>query len=180
MRKNEIINENSNINISTMRILMRQLAVEDITEFYEIVKKNSVGQWLGIGNGMTFEESEQYVNKILKHWNQHSFGVWAVVNNSTKEIMGHCGLRYIDDTKDIEIIYLLDPKFWGMGYATEAGNAAIKFAFNSLKINKLAARVRTNNFKSKKVLVKLGFQFIYDKDYDGRKLSYYELLNQNS
>ncbi|WP_164669014.1 GNAT family N-acetyltransferase [Virgibacillus doumboii] len=173
---NEIINENPNMNISTKRILMRQLTVADIKEFYEIVKKNSVGEWLGIGNGMSFEESEQYVNKIIKHWNQHSFGVWAVVNKSTKEIMGHCGLRYIDDTENIEIIYLLDPKFWGMGYATEAGNAAIKFAFKSLKINKLTARVRTNNLKSKKVIDKLGFKFIYDKDYDGRRLSFYELF----
>jgi|SRR5699024_205535 len=180
MRKNKKINENPNMNISTKRILMRQLSVGDIEEFYEIVKKNNVGKWLGIGNGMSFEESEQYVNKIIKHWNKHNFGVWAVVNKSTKEIMGHCGLRYLDGTEDIEIIYLLDPRFWGMGYATEAGNAAINFAFNSLNIDKITARVRTNNIKSKKVIDKLGFQFIYNKAYDGRKLSYYELFNQYS
>ncbi|GGB37948.1 N-acetyltransferase [Lentibacillus populi] len=165
------------LNINTKRILMRKLSTEDIKEFYEIVKKNDVGNWLGIGNGMSFKETEQYVNQIIKHWKQHNFGVWALINQSTDEIMGHCGLRYIDDTEDIEIIYLLDPKFWGKGYATEAGNAAIQFAFNSLKIHKLIARVRTNNSNSKKVIDKLGFKFIYDRDYNGRRLSYYELSN---
>lgn len=163
MAKNKIMNENTNRNISTKRMLMRPLTVGDIEEFYEIVKKNNVGKWLGIGSGMSFEESRQYVKKIIQHWNKYSFGVWAVVNKSTKAIMGHCGLRYLDDTNDIEIIYLLDPKYWGMGYATEAGNAAVNFAFNSLKINKLIERVRKNNIKSKQVIDSLDFSLFMIK-----------------
>jgi ribosomal-protein-alanine N-acetyltransferase len=177
IRLTEMSNEKSKEKIITKQFIMRKLTKADIEEFYEIVKKNEVGKWLGLGKGMSFEEAEQYVNKIIKHWTQHSFGVWGVINKSTEEIMGHCGLRYIDDTEDIEIIYLLDPKFWGKGYATEAGNTAIQYAFNSLKVNKLTARVRTNNSKSKKVIDKLGFKFICDRDYDGRLLSYYELFN---
>lgn len=169
--------ENSQLNINTQRILMRKPSTKDIKEFYEILKKNDVGQWLGIGKGMSFKEAEQYVNQIIKHWKQHNFGVWALINQSTEEMMGHCGLRYIDDTKDIEIIYLLDPKFWGNGYATEAGNAAKQFASNYLNIQNLIARVRTNNSKSKKVIDKLGFKFICDRDYNGRSLSYYKFFN---
>jgi len=157
--------------------MMRLFTKEDIEEFYEIVKKNEVGKWLGLGKGMPFEEAEEYVTKIIKHWAKYHFGVWAVIDKTSEEIMGHCGLRYMDDTEDIEIIYLLDPKYWGKGYATEAGNEVIQYAFNSLQVNKLMARVRTNNSKSKKVMDKLGFEFIGDSEYAGRTLSYYRLTN---
>lgn len=179
MRKNEVMNGSLNMNLNTERIFLRAITAEDINEFYEIMKKDSVGKWLGIGKGMSLEETEQYMNKIIKHWNQYGFGVWATVNKSSGEIMGHCGLRYIDDTEDIEIIYLLDPGFWGVGYASEAADTVINFAFQSLKIKKLTARVRTNNIKSKKVIEKLGFQFIDDKHYHDRTLSYFELFQQN-
>lgn len=161
--------------IITDRLIMRKLTKDDIPAFYEIVKKNEVGKWLGIGKGMSFNEAEQYVNNFIKHWKSNEFGVWGLINKSDEKIMGHCGLRYIDNTEDIEIIYLLDPNYWGKGYATEAGNIAVELAFNTLKVKKLVARVRTNNSKSKKVIDKLGFTFIGDKEHDNRTLSYYEI-----
>jgi ribosomal-protein-alanine N-acetyltransferase len=177
-------NENSNDirteDFSTERILMSKFMKEDINEFFEIVKKHEVGEWLGLGKGMSFEETEGYISRILKHWTLHNFGVWALKNKSNKEIMGHCGLRYIDDTEDIEIIYLLDPKYWGKGIATEAGNEAVQYAFNILKIDKLLARIRPNNSRSKNVINKIGFKFIGDRKYDDRILSYYELYNSDT
>lgn len=165
----------SSNDIITKRLTLRKFSDRDMKKFYEIVKKNEVGEWLGIGKGMSFEEAEAYLNKIIEHWTKHNFGVWAVINKTNEEIMGHCGLRYIDETEDIEIIYLLDPNFWGKGYATEAGNEVIKYAFNNLRIDKLIARVRTGNSKSKRVIDKLGFEYIGDREYAGRTLSFYEI-----
>lgn len=172
---NEMSSERSNYNITTKRLIMRKFSEGDLEEFYEIVKKNEVGNWLGLGKGMSFEEAKGYVNEIIKHWTKHNFGVWVVINKANKAIMGHCGLRYIDDTEDIEIIYLLDPKYWGKGYATEAGNEAIQYAFNYLRVDKLMARVRTDNSKSKKVIDKLGFEYIGNREYAGRTLSFYKM-----
>ena len=31
-------------------------------------------------------------------------------------------------------MYLLDPEFWGRGYATEAAKASIQYATNSMEI----------------------------------------------
>jgi ribosomal-protein-alanine N-acetyltransferase len=173
-------NEIGTEEISTERIFMRKFKKEDMDEFYEIVKKHEVGEWLGLGKGMSFEESEDYINRIIKHWTLHNFGVWAVTHKSNKEILGHCGLRYINNTEDIEIIYLLDPVFWRKGIATEAGNAAVQYAFNILKIDKLLARIRPNNNRSKNVINKIGFKFIGDRKYDDRILSYYELYNSDT
>lgn len=166
--------------IITDRIIMREFEENDIEELYDIVKKNEVGEWLGIGKGMRLNEAKDYLDKILTHWSTYNFGVWAVVNISNNQIMGHCGFRYIDNTEEIEIIYLLDPKYWDQGITTEAGKTALQYAFTILNVDKVIARVLINNSKSKKVIDKLGFKFIGDKNYNGRILSYYELEKQGS
>ncbi|KEK23103.1 GNAT family N-acetyltransferase [Bacillus gaemokensis] len=160
--------------IRTERLFMRKPSIEDIDEFYEIVKNNEVDKWLAVSRGMSREEAEQYVGKLIEHWNQNGFGVWLVFNTTTGEMMGHCGLRYIDGTKDVEIMYLLDLKFWGNGYATEAAQAAIQYAFHTMKINRLIARIRSANDKSKNVLEKSGFKYTQDVNHEGHQLSYYE------
>ncbi|MGG2093384.1 GNAT family N-acetyltransferase [Bacillus sp. S13(2024)] len=162
--------------ISTDRLYMRKLSLEDIDDIYEIVKKDEVGKWLASSKGMTKEETKIYVEKFVNHWNQYGFGVWAILDNVTKKIIGHCGLRYIDEKEeDIEIMYLLDPECWGKGYATEAANASIHYATNSMKIKKLIARIKVANAKSSKVLETLGFEFTGNKDYPGKQLSHYEM-----
>jgi [ribosomal protein S5]-alanine N-acetyltransferase len=160
--------------INTDRVSLRKFNKGDAEEFYEIVKKHEVGEWLGLGKGMTFNESENYLNMILHHWSKHNFGVWAVINKFSKDMMGHCGLRYMTDTNDVELIYLLDPKFWGQGIATEAGEAVVQYAFHSLNVDTLYTRVRINNSRSKNVIKKLGFTFIENKELDGRILSHYK------
>ncbi|EJS45436.1 hypothetical protein ICE_05618 [Bacillus cereus BAG1X1-2] len=162
--------------ITTDRLYLRKISLEDIDDIYSIVKKDMVGTWLAASRGMTKEETKVYVEKFIDHWNQYGFGVWAVLNKCTGEIIGHCGLRYVDQKEEeVEIMYLLDPEFWGRGYATEAAIASIQYATNSMEIKKLIARIKITNDKSKKVLETLGFQYTYDKDYQGKRLSHYEI-----
>lgn len=144
--------------------------------FIIIVKNDTVGKWLAASRGMTIVEAKIYVEKFIDHWNQYGFGVWAVLNKCTGEIRGHCGLRYVDPKEEeVEIMYLLDPKFLGRGYATEAAKASIQYATKSMEIKKLIARIKITNDKSKRVLETLGFQLAYDKDYQGKQLSHYEI-----
>ena len=52
--------------------------------------------------------------QLISHWEQYGFGVWLLVNRNTGELLGHCGLRKIDETGEIEIMYLLDPNIGEM------------------------------------------------------------------
>ncbi|MGD7043190.1 GNAT family N-acetyltransferase [Jeotgalibacillus proteolyticus] len=168
------MNESSNERIYTDRLYLRKITFEDTADIYKIVKEHEVGKWLAASKGLSFEETEEYVRKLVEHWNQHQFGVWVVVNQSSVEIIGHCGLRFIEDTQDIEIMYLLSKNHWGRGYASEAARAAIDFANHTLNVNQVAARVRVMNEKSIKTLTSLGFHFIEERNYNGRVLSFYE------
>ena len=50
------------------------------------------------------------------------------------------------------------PDFWGKGYATEAANAALKFAFNALNLDEVVAFTTLNNTPSQRVMQRLKMQ----------------------
>ncbi len=53
--------------------------------------------------------------------------------------------------------YWIGAPYWGFGYATEAGNAALGFAFGWLGLAALSAQHYEDNPSSARVLAKLGF-----------------------
>ncbi|EOV9527087.1 GNAT family N-acetyltransferase [Bacillus cytotoxicus] len=153
---------------------MRRPSMENRDEFYEIVKQEEVGKWLAVARGMLREEAEQYIDQLISHWKQNGFGVWFLFHKISGELLGHCGLRYIDGTEEVEIMYLLNPKFWGKGYATEAAYAAIQYAIYDLKLTTLKARIKTENMKSRNLLEKIGFTYTHDRRKNGDILLHFE------
>ncbi|AIK54767.1 acetyltransferase family protein [Bacillus anthracis] len=83
--------------------------------------------------------------------------------------------KKIDETGEIEIMYLLDPEYWGNGYASEAAKASIQYAKEMMNVKRIIARVKVANENSKKLLRNLGFTYTHDVDHSGRLLSYFEL-----
>ena len=57
----------------------------------------------------------------------------------------------------IEIGYDLNPEYWGKGIMQEALSKIIHFAFTSMKINKIEAKIEPENKSSIKLLEKLDF-----------------------
>ncbi|MCC0768245.1 MULTISPECIES: GNAT family N-acetyltransferase [Bacillus] len=161
--------------IHTKRLLMRKPLIEDTDQFYSIIKEDAVGKWLAKSSGMSKGEAKDYIMQLISHWEKYDFGVWLLVNRNTGELLGHCGLRKIDETGEIEIMYVLDPEYWGNGYASEAAKASIQYAKEMMNVKRIIARVKVANENSKKLLRNLGFTYTHDVDHSGRLLSYFEL-----
>ncbi|EMA6342908.1 GNAT family N-acetyltransferase [Bacillus cytotoxicus] len=160
--------------IETKRLYMRPPSIGNRDEFYEIVKQEEVGKWLAVARGMLREEAEQYINQLISHWKQNGFGVWFLFHKISGELLGHCGLRCIDETEEVEIMYLLNPKFWGKGYATEAAYATIQYAIYDLKLTTFKARIKTENMKSRNLLEKIGFTYTHDRGKNEDTLLHFE------
>ncbi|HEY0026485.1 MAG TPA: GNAT family N-acetyltransferase [Allosphingosinicella sp.] len=58
---------------------------------------------------------------------------------------------------ELEFGYWIAQRFWGLGFATEAGRAVIDFARESLRVRRLSAGHFLDNPASGRVLEKLGF-----------------------
>jgi RimJ/RimL family protein N-acetyltransferase len=73
------------------------------------------------------------------------------------ELVGSIGFGR-DQDGEIELGYWIGRAFWGRGYATEAGRAAVAMARDSLRLRKLNAGHFLDNPASGRVLEKLGFR----------------------
>lgn len=105
---------------------------------------------------------------------------WPVFDLVSDELIGCCGLRPYRECKyEYEIGFHLRPEFWEQGYAMEAANAVIYYAFSVLKAERLFAGHNPNNTASRKVLNKLGFSYIGDEFYEPTGLYHpsYELCD---
>lgn len=71
-------------------------------------------------------------------------------------LVGGIGLTRND--ADVELSFWIARAYWGLGFATEAGQAVIELADEGLRLPRLVARHFTDNSASARVLHKLGFE----------------------
>ena len=72
--------------------------------------------------------------------------------------VGWCGLsQWNPDYRSASLGYCLTEAAWGQGYATEAAGALLRWAFDTLDLNRVQAETDTRNVASARVLEKLGF-----------------------
>jgi RimJ/RimL family protein N-acetyltransferase len=72
--------------------------------------------------------------------------------------IGWCGLTsWNPDFRSASLGYVFDAAAWGHGYATETAHAVLRWAFDTLDLNRVQAETDTRNVASARVLEKLGF-----------------------
>jgi ribosomal-protein-serine acetyltransferase len=63
-----------------------------------------------------------------------------------------------------ELAYWVCPEFEGQGIMTESGRRVVEFAFSDLRLHKLVVGHHINNHKSEKLILRLGFRFLYKEE----------------
>jgi ribosomal-protein-alanine N-acetyltransferase len=72
--------------------------------------------------------------------------------------LGWCGLTgWNPDYRSASLGYCFGEAAWGHGYATEAAHAVLRWAFDTLDLNRVQAETDTRNLASARVLEKMGF-----------------------
>lgn len=83
----------------------------------------------------------------------------AIDRASDGEFLGWCSLsQWNPDFRSASLGYCFTEASWGHGYATEAARAVLRWAFDTLDLNRVQAEADTRNIGSARVLEKLGFQ----------------------
>jgi RimJ/RimL family protein N-acetyltransferase len=81
---------------------------------------------------------------------------------SDETLIGELSFKRINHEKSqCELgIALVNDKYKGLGYGTEAVEMAIDYVFNVLKLNYIYANTMGSNFKMQRIFNKFGFEFI--------------------
>ncbi len=84
---------------------------------------------------------------------------WAVRSTSgNPSLLGVVALDCHHDLEDIEVSYLFLPEHWGRGYATEAVQQVLAYAFGTMGFRRVVAETQAANAASVRLLERLGFR----------------------
>lgn len=112
----------------------------------------------GLTEGMKWEAPQSKEALAMSISQEQISGVWypLVIADRNDELLGRFFLN--GSTGSWEIGYWLLPEHQGKGYALEAAQAMIDYAFHELKADKVIASSCTWNKKSSALLAKLGMK----------------------
>ncbi|SNR35132.1 GNAT family N-acetyltransferase [Flavobacterium sp. ov086] len=170
--------------IETERLLLREFLLTDDIGLFELESNPNVHLFVGKKPITHIDQSRAYIDFLHKQYADFGTGRWAVILKETGEFIGWSGIKFItneiNNHKDFyEIGYRFIERHWGKGYATEAGKAFIDQAFNVMKVDAVYAYADPGNENSRKILEKLGLQYVNAFEYEEELEVWYEMRNPN-
>jgi RimJ/RimL family protein N-acetyltransferase len=165
--------------IETGRLQLRRFAAgdwQDLARFYtddQVMRHMLPGR--GLDRAQAQDRAKSNIHNFNDHWDRRGYGVWAVTDRASGRLLGQCGLRWIPEAEQTELLYLLTKTVWGRGLATEASRSAIGYAFGHAGLQHLIAVTAPENRGSQRVLGKLGFAPDGEKPLWDRMVSWFDL-----
>lgn len=150
--------------IETERLILRNWQLSDAGDLYEYAQSELVGPNAGWKPHKNIEESKEIIKMFIDHND-----VYALELKSKNKVIGSLGLHKcrhdegLDELKQREIGYVLNPKYWGNGYVPEAVKAVIDYCFTELELDLLWCGHFDFNHNSKRVNEKCGFKYQFSK-----------------
>jgi RimJ/RimL family protein N-acetyltransferase len=120
-------------------------------------------------------ETAATIARFQQHFIQHGFGRWVVEVPGVAAFVGCVGLAVVTFdahfTPSVEVGWRLAFEHWGKGFATEAAQASIDFAFEQLNLNEIVSFTTPVNQRSRNVMERLGMKHAVNEDFDHPNLS---------
>jgi 8-oxo-dGTP diphosphatase len=141
--------------LQTPRLILRQLTDADADEIERHVDDWDIARW-------TTSIPHPYPAGGAKSWLDSLPGgpelVLGITERGQDRVIGCVGLRPEGDGRSGEFGYWVAKPMWGKGYATEALQAYVAYAFGTLAMDKLISAAMPANAGSIRVQEKTGFR----------------------
>jgi RimJ/RimL family protein N-acetyltransferase len=151
--------------VETERLLLRRWQRGDLDALARVFAKPEVWWWPH-QRGLSAEETNEFLDRKLHEWEDRGWSQWAAVERRRGILFGFIGLcppAFLPEVMPtVEVGWRLDPEFWGQGYATEGGRAAIETGFDALGLDEIVSIYEPDNVASGKVMRRLGMT--HDRD----------------
>jgi RimJ/RimL family protein N-acetyltransferase len=139
--------------IEPQRLLLRRMDLDDLDEFATLHADPEVTKFVF---ALDRRESEERLHKDRDEWGQRGHGLLAVVDRTSGDFLGRCGLKFWPQFGETEVGWILRRDAWGSGYATEAARGCIEWGFEQFELPYLTAMINPANERSVRVADRLG------------------------
>lgn len=144
--------------LETQRLYMREMTQDDYPALCKILQDKDV--MYAYEHAFSDTETQEWLDRQIKRYEEydHKFGLWAVIEKETDEMIGQCGLTIqdCDGEQVLEIGYLFQKAYWNNGFATEAAITWKEYAFETLGVDEVYSIIRDNNIASQNVAKRNG------------------------
>jgi ribosomal-protein-serine acetyltransferase len=128
-----------------------QAVQENIDHLYEFLPPNVLEM-------KNEADAEVILRKFIAEWHLRNLFLFGAWHKETQAYIGETYLANADwHVPCIEVGYFLLKDYTGKGYATEACRAAIRFAFEHLKVIRVELQCSADNQASQRVAERCGF-----------------------
>ena len=141
----------------TPRLELRQWLDSDYQPFASLNADPQVMEYFP--EALNSDQSNELMDKLRDQIATRGWGFWAVTERTTNNLIGFTGINPTEDTPKgsaVEIGWRLAHEFWGKGFATEAANASLLFAFEVLNLPEVISFTSLTNRRSQAVMQRLG------------------------
>jgi [ribosomal protein S5]-alanine N-acetyltransferase len=155
--------------LETARLRLREFVPQDADALLAVLGDPVAMQYYPAafdGQGV-----EEWIERNRSRYESDGYGLWAMLLKDSGELIGDCGcfLRDVAGRDEIEIGYHVRRDLWGNGYATEAAQACMQYAFTKLGVDCVISLIRPENVQSIRVAEKNGLtceKIIFWRGYD--------------
>jgi RimJ/RimL family protein N-acetyltransferase len=146
--------------VETDRLVLRRWTTGDGPAMEAIWRQPEVWRALQPHRSFDPEQWRFMLERHVRHWEVHGFGLWAVTTREEARPAGWIGASHPtfvpELAEEVEIGWTLHPALWGRGLATEGAAAAVDAAFTNLDRDRVISLIHPANDPSMAVAVRLG------------------------
>ncbi|WP_245926536.1 GNAT family N-acetyltransferase [Methanospirillum lacunae] len=145
--------------LKTTRLVLRKFLYEEACIVKELAGSEEVAHGcINIPHPYMPGLAEIWIASHEIWYSEGSQVVFAVTRKEDGWIIGAVGLTLEPEHARAELGYWIGFPFWNHGYATEAAEAVITYAFDELLLHRITASHFVRNLASGRVLEKLGMK----------------------
>ena len=144
--------------LETERLVLRELTNDDFAAWYAILSDAETMKHYPA----PFDEEKvrQWISWNLENYQTYGFGLWAVILKKENRFIGDCGMtmQCIHGRMLPEIGYHIKREYQRRGYASEAAQRCMRYAFEEEGLRMLTVYHFPWNDRSRRVIEKCGFR----------------------
>jgi RimJ/RimL family protein N-acetyltransferase len=172
----------------TRRLRLEPVGPANAADLWRVHGDDGVWPWHG-AQRPSLEQVEQWAQLMGDSWRLHGVHKWMAYDRASGEVVGRGGLsrtpvdddwgqiysllpaepwvRVAHDVRRpfmahanwLEIGWALRREFWGRGYASEIGRAALAYAFDVLEVQAVVSCTVRHNARSRAVMERIGMRY---------------------
>jgi len=146
--------------VETKRLILRPITIDDANDMFDYASDKEVVKTLTFPIHKTVEDSVFAIKEFfLTRVNNGVPEAYAIIHKADNKMIGTCDIHKISNEDIAEIGYVVNRKYWGQGFVTEALIELVKVSFTHIGVRRLEIMHATENPASGRVIEKADFRF---------------------